>query len=468
MDFFSFFKAYINQHCSDLCVLCLSLFAVTDQPDRVELTQHHGRPAQSAGDDRERQSREQEHDKQIQDLQQRLQVSDGRIQEIQQHKQELERATLEKDHIIEAREKQIQELNQQMAAKEQVATQFQQNLMTMIQKLQEDIRDLRHELREKDKVLQRLMVPQKEKLTLSWKRCHAAPCKMYRGSSTMCGSMAYFSSFASGEVFAYNSDTEEWSTLPECPRTDFTLTVVNGLVTAVGGCQFLDYTNTLLSLTEEDGKKNGIRKWTEHFPHMPTERGLAGVVCSGKALVVAGGEGEDFTVLTTVEVMDTDTLTWSTACSLLHPLSAAVAIVCRDGIYLVAGRHHRRTAESVLTCSLSDLQSYTGYQIWRPIADLPVEHSTLVTLNGQLLAVGGQDYRNKTNNVYSYNRETNSWEVISQMPTPRYQCLVAVLPHNELMVVGGWTTTGDTDKIEIASVEVSNVVRQHIICYSEL
>ena len=120
--------------------------------------------------------------------------------------------------------------------------------------------------------------------------------------------------------------------------------------------------------------------------------------------------------------------------------------------------------------SSPDLQSYTSYQIWRPIADLPVEHSTLVTLNGQLLAVGGQDYRNKTNNVYSYNRETNSWEVISHMLTPRYQCLVAVLPHNELMVVGGWTTSGDTDKIEIASVEVSSkyVVSQHIICYSEL
>ena len=466
MDFFSFFKAYINQHCSGVCVLCLSLFAVTDQPDGVELTQHHGRPAQSTGDDRERQSREQEHDKQIQDLQQRLQVSDGRIQEIQQHKQELERATLEKDHIIEAREKQIQELNQQMAAKEQVATQFQQNLMTMIQKLQEDIRDLRHELREKDKVLQRLMVPQKEKLTLSWKRCHAAPCKMYRGSSTVCGSMAYFSSFASRQVFAYNSRVNEWSALPECPAKYITLAVVNGLVTNVGGWQSGNYTNTLLTLMEEDGK----RKWVEHFPSMPTKRALTAVVCSGKALVVAGGEGEGFTVLTTVEVMNTDTLNWSTASNLPCPLSAAVATVCRDSVYLVAGRHQRCTAESVLTCSLSDLKSYTSYQMWRPIADLPVEHSTLVTLNGQLLAVGGQDYRNKTNNVYSYNRETNSWEVISCMPTPRYQCLVAVLPHNELMVVGGWTTTGDTDKIEIANVEVSSkyVVTQHIICYSEL
>ena len=197
---------------------------------------------------------------------------------------------------------------------------------------------------------------------------------------------------------------KEWSTLPECPTKHITLAVVSGLVTNVGGWQSGDYTNKLFSLMEDGGR----RKWVEHFPCMPTKRGLSGVVCSGKALVVAGGEGEGFTVLTTVEVMNTDTLNWSTASNLPHPLSAAVATVCRDGVYLVAGCHQRRTAESVLTCSLSDLQSHTSYQIWRPIADLPVEHSTLVTLNGQLLAVGGQDYRNKTNNVYAYNRETNS------------------------------------------------------------
>ena len=44
---------------------------------------------------------------------------------------------------------------------------------------------------------------------------------------------------------------------------------------------------------------------------MPTKRKLASVVCSGKDLVVAGGKGVGDTVLTTVEVMDTDTLQWS-------------------------------------------------------------------------------------------------------------------------------------------------------------
>ena len=47
--------------------------------------------------------------------------------------------------------------------------------------------------------------------------------------------------------------------------------------------------------------------------------------------------------------------------------------------------------------------------IWNRVADLPVRHSTAVTLYGQLLAVGGQDSEDKpTTAVYMY---TDSWEL---------------------------------------------------------
>ena len=120
---------------------------------------------------------------------------------------------------------------------------------------------------------------------ISWKTCKAAPCKMRKGSTTACGRMAYFRPNDSRQVHAYNSDTEEWSTLPECPTYHFTLTVIENLVTAVGGSKFPWYastiekvTNTLLSLMQEGQRKN----WVGHFPPMPTKRKLTAVVCSGK------------------------------------------------------------------------------------------------------------------------------------------------------------------------------------------
>ena len=45
----------------------------------------------------------------------------------------------------------------------------------------------------------------------------------------------------------------------------------------------------------------------------PNQCALTAVICSGKALVVAGGWGKGGTPLNTIEVMDTDTLKWPPA-----------------------------------------------------------------------------------------------------------------------------------------------------------
>ena len=404
-------------------------------------------------------------------------------QQIQQLRQGLKQATCQHVHQFQHRDDaiavrcfvtekdvQIQELSQQLAASEQVATELRQNLQWREQKfqeLQEEIQHLQLKLREntakRDELLRKPVTLQKRKISLNWIPCKAAPHKMRRGSAAVCSNMAYFRPAPSNQVVSCNLDTEEWFTLTECPREWFTLAVVSGLLTAVGGMKPGNYTNTLLSLVEKGRKKT----WVEHFPPMPTKRALTAVICSGNALVVAGSWGEGGTPLNTVEVMDTDTLKRSTGTSLPHSLSDASATVCGDSVYVVGG-HDQHDATEVLTCSLSSLcQSLTprgaeminlpldrNHPVWYTIADLPVKYSTCVTVNGQLLAVGGQHLYNKvTNNIYTYDTETNSWEVISNMPTPRRLCLVVVFPGNKLIVVGGKTDATVTDKVEIGSID---------------
>ena len=278
----------------------------------------------------------------------------------------------------------------------------------MIQKLQEENRHLQQKL---DEVSQQLMVVlQRKKLILSWKMCKAAPCTARSGSATVSGSIAYFRLAGSKQVMSYDPDTEKWSTLPECSTGRFTLTVANGLLTAVGGWQSGSYTNILLSLVEVgEGRR---RKWVELFPPMPTKRGYTAAVCSGKALVVAGGYGEEITILSTVEVMETDTLQWSTASSLPHPLSDATATVCRDRVFLVGGSDQCwKTTKSAFTCSLSDLLHpqtigakmktlllAENRPVWHKITNLLVKASSSVALNEQLLAVGGRNSEEKDSN----------------------------------------------------------------------
>ena len=73
------------------------------------------------------------------------------------------------------------------------------------------------------------------------------------------------------------------------------------------------------------------------------------------------------------------------------------------------------------------------------------------------MAVGGVDEGNKnTAAVNKYNPPTNSWDIISNMSTARHDCLVAVLPSNEMIVVGGDTHfNGITNKVEVVNITYS-------------
>ena len=157
--------------------------------------------------------------------------------------------------------------------------------------------------------------------------------------------------------------------------------------------------------------------------------------------------------------MDIQTFIWSIAASLPHPYSRASATIYGDQLYMLGGFSEKYdNTKSVLTCSLTKLLqsgSYTS-SVWHRITDVPVYRSTCAAVNGELVAVGGEDAKT-TSAVYKYNPTTDSWNIISNMPTARNHCLVVVFPINEMMVVGGNTSnfiwSMCIDKVEIASIQ---------------
>ena len=490
----------------------------------MQQTQERSRRAQDTdSEERERRIRElqqqqEERVQEIQNLQQgieaaknQLQAKDQQFQQlyqrhasiVEEHQQLQNRTQMVVEELAlknEENGKQLRELNQQLETYKQLTAEFQQNL------LQRDkvVRDLQESLTVKDRRIQQLeqqeasgrvasganiKLPDKEdggrgsegdkpdggvrNIHLRWRKSGRAPEKMRRGAAVVDGRVVYFKSGGSSVVHAYDSPTQQWSTLPKCPQVDFSLAVVSGLLTAIGGMLSGEATNTLLSLTGEDRG----RKWSKEFPPMPTKRWLTAAVCSANCLIVAGGttgEGLLKDNLPTVEVMDTETCQWLTARSLPHPFGCASATICGDRLYLLGGCDTNDMTKSLLTCSVPDLLHPNQppsvpslgerlkrallladqWQVWQKVADVPVYRSTCTTINGQLLAVGGWDSNcSATGAVYRYNPTSNSWEVISHMPTARDQCLVAVLPSSELMVVGGCPSTiSKTDTVEIASV----------------
>ena len=411
----------------------------------------------------------QQHEQQIENFQGQIQEKDNTIETI-------ERQIQEKDQTLATREGQLQQRNQQLEANEQLVADFQRKDLES----EKMIQDLGKRLVAKDQQIWKLQqhtydpptaklqvsgdCTRKGPLCLYWTKCGVTPHVMTRPSSSVVdGNMAYFNPYHTNDVYCYNSEKQTWSSLPQCPHSYSSLAVVNGLLTAIGGrgrnggLLGSSATNQLLSLT---GDRE--RKWVKKFPSMPTKRYGSATVRSGKSLVVAGGETERSSKLNTaVEVLDTDSLQWSTASSLPFALRNGSATICQDHIYL------SDRSRSVLACSVADiLQScqsqktgstltLTRYAAWHRVANLPVQYSNCATLCGQLLAVGGKDDSNKrTTAIHQYNPATDSWEVISHMPTARFDALVAVLHGNKLMVVGGTVGIGSkSNTVEIATLQ---------------
>ena len=298
-----------------------------------------------------------------------------------------------------------------------------------------------------------------QQLKLTFETRRNAPLAMKRGAAVAHGSVGYFNPGGGQNVFAYDSEKDDWSQLPECPRYFFGLAVINNLLTAVGGEPtglLGDYTNRLVSF-------NGS-KWVTIFPPMPTKRHCPAVISAQNYLIAAGGEGEGYTLLSTVEVMNTATREWYTAASLPEPVWLMSATVCGGRLYLLGGVDKNYTpTHAVFTCTLDSLlhschppsqtPPHTNEAgVWQRIADVPTTYSTCTTLNGRVLAVGGVDSHHtssKTADVYMYNADSDSWPLVGHMSTVRSECLVVGL-RDCIIAVGGW----DSHNTKTSSVEV--------------
>ncbi len=173
---------------------------------------------------------------------------------------------------------------------------------------------------------------------------------------------------------------------------------------------------------------------------MPTRRRTPGAVYANNTLVVAGGEGDS--ILNTVEILNTANMRWSIVSSLPVSTHRLSTTICGDYVYMHPRTNDDQEKYSMYKCLLRQLtQSQPSSAIWEKIAPLPVSFSSLVTVNGHLLGVGGRDSNgDNTKDIYQYNM--TSWIVLSQMLTPRSSCPTAALPGNKLMVGGGGDDTG--------------------------
>ena len=167
---------------------------------------------------------------------------------------------------------------------------------------------------------------------LRWREGKRAPCGMIRWfDAVVDGNTVFVRDGGTGKNYLYDFTSDSWSKLPDCVYPNGSLAIVNGWLTSIGGnSEPGSYIRNELFSLKEDG---GDRRWIKKFPPMPTKRRRSIALCTGTTLIVAGGEGEGYNVLSTVEVMNTGTHQWSTAADLPELTYLGSATVCGDQLY---------------------------------------------------------------------------------------------------------------------------------------
>ena len=423
-------------------------------------------------------------ERELQHKQQQLQASEEMVSNLEKVQVQLQCTIKNQDRVLQEKHHAVVGKESELQASEKLVSEFQQSLQQKdktISELQQTISALKRNIQQLEQQeratggrpqqlqsARREVTASNDITKLRWREGKKAPQVMQRGAAVVLGSTAYFNPEYSHHVYSYQiiSGEEQWSKLPNNTYKLFSLAVVGGLVTSVGGYQLgFGKTNTLLSLTGESGK----RQWSQVFPPMPTARSRTAAVSTEFVLVIAGGFQGDKCLLE-VEVMNISTKQWTVANPLSRKLFSLSGTTCRDRVYLAGDLTGTAlSSKYVLSCSFTELLPPTSKSlgtrlrrsfsqanqtgVWKEVCGLNIANSSLTTLSGHLLAIGGNDVLNKrTAVIHRYDPNADSWHVIGEMKTAQTQCLVAVFPEDRIVVVGGHIHEehSSTDGVQIA------------------
>ena len=242
--------------------------------------------------------------------------------------------------------------------------------------------------------------------------------------------------------------------LPPCPYRNSGLAIIDSELTTVGGYHVgerdgwgrdgISYrTNTLFTLRQG--------KWVKKYPPMNTACERPAVVSTSDddyLIVIGGWDGDDQTA--TVELFQVNNRRWHKLTDLPQPLPFPSATICGDQLNVI-GRDGNGYSCSLQALPSSDRPITSPLTLsWKPLHRLPVTASTVATLCGQLVLIGGWQRRSPVNSIHQLVDE--EWVRIGSMASRRYYCLVAIPSPDRIIIVGGAGAFIPLDSVEECAV----------------
>ena len=304
---------------------------------------------------------------------------------------------------------------------------------------------------------------------LTWQQCADLPAKYFAISVAELDGKVYVTTIGSRgrdfEPLMYDSNKDQWSTLPALPYVRFSLVTVpdRKQLLAIGGVvtnnNVVEISNKVFLWDEEN------RKWTTPYPNMPTARYYCSSISHGSTVIVAGGATcwDPWTMTRAVEVLHIKEHTqftkshWSVVEQLPLVVYSAIPLIVKNNLYITIGYDKQFCSSTcnVVTASLPELlqssnKNTSSGQVWNKLPDMPYPTS-INHCQGRLIAFGGfhcfeqpdidKPVHKSVPLIHTYNPYTNTWDCVGEIP---YEYLLGRSVHmrnNRIFFVGGLTGT---------------------------
>ncbi|XP_065905003.1 uncharacterized protein [Dysidea avara] len=240
------------------------------------------------------------------------------------------------------------------------------------------------------------------------------------------------------KIEVYNPEKDMWGASIDLSRCWFALTTLNNrLVIAGGQTSGLKVTKKIF-LLESYRLKLYCTKMTK-------PRFKASAVGHQGTLIIVGGltEGKKcYEIIPSTELFDSINKQWYTTDQLPLPQYGLRSVIADNVLYLLGGiDQDGKASPAVFTASLDTLFSFQLK--WISHQDFLWLRSAPVSMQGrQVLVMGGTKLEDSgvstsTSDIHMFNKISDKWDVIGQMPFERRDPAVVGLPSNKIVVIGG-------------------------------
>ena len=261
-------------------------------------------------------------------------------------------------------------------------------------------------------------------------------------------------------MFSYKLTDDQWKRLPVLPHCYGAPTNINNELSFIGGNDpsINRPTNKVITLQDNE--------WNAQYPNMIEAREDPAAIQYQHYIIVAGGVGEDLSVLNNIEVFNCDIYQWTIVSTHLpKPMKNISATTCNES-FIIAGytdvdgcRDNGTliiTVDSLVEAEPQYSQTSSVNKTvdkWNQLCPSPYYSTAIVHNSSPPVIVGGLDEQDKAvNSISLYDDSSNSWKEISTLSISCAGATVVTI-NNTILVAGGYTDGSTREAINSTSLK---------------